>query len=99
MTEEMLHAFETDNGPGGISWEVTVGGRHLSLASLDQVREAALVGLARPDGSLYGMRRLAIAVYTLADWYAALERGDEETLQRPTYVIDGDPPARKAGAR
>jgi hypothetical protein len=99
-TTRMLHAYETDNGPGGISWEVTVDGTHLSLATLEDVRDAAMTALRRPDGSIYGMRRRPIAVYTLADWEAGIARGaDPGELVHPSYILDPDPTRCPHGAR
>jgi hypothetical protein len=91
MTKHYVVTYETDNGPGGISWETEVqrNGEHYSLASLEDVRAIALYALRRPDGSIYAMRRDPIAVYTLESWYEAI-KDDREPSGHPDYVIEGD---------
>lgn len=72
----MRRAYETDNGPGGVSWEVQ-GDDGAHLASLP--RDADLAPWA------------PVEVYTLVDWeQAALDAFGAETdpLDLPAVVIE-----------
>ena len=73
-----LRAFETDNGPGGISWEVERRGRWLaSFPSLEAVRSRY------PDSPRM--------VYTLDAWYAAHDRNGDAPWSLPATWVEFGP--------
>jgi hypothetical protein len=71
-----LRAYETDNGPGGVSWELHQDGQWIgSYASLDEVMRNVVKGYP-------------VAVYTLSAWYAAHDDGGNVPEELPPARIE-----------